>query len=489
MAPARRANAFAMLDAAVDSDSDSELAALASALRHATALAAIDDVRPASGGGQAKSRRRAGGGRSPSPTPTSPGSGLIRGRVPNVYWRASSMDELRASAPFRALPPVDEVTVTGPSTYAWVRQDDQLWSDLHAGVLTSRNLLAVLGITEGRASAALGLQPGMASHRKALHACHALQHGEAVSAAAAARGVNDARVRAANAAATTAYNERLFLQAVKLAAAAPAGPAAADGGDGGSAEGGARGRRRPAQRPPRLPAGVTIGEVRCAWGSAQEASTLRSLCAHFAAEDPGAFVEEAGLCMLSAQAAEALLGAEQPRPRLPPIGASPDGFVTRSSGERLVIEVKNVCPFLADRTRPGGFLVAPSTGVGMARGPHDGPLVSHIPQLQLEMACADVRGGLLASSSACFGINLFKVERDDAYVRLLLHFVGAFYERYVLTGREPPEDFFPRPGDAAEAALYATLLSRTAALAREAALERHLAEPWRTEAHATFFYG
>ena len=84
-----------------------------------------------------------------------------------------------------------------------MRQDDPLWSELHAGVLTSRLLLGVLGMAEGRAAAALGLQPGVASHGKAVYAAHALQEAEAVAAAAAAcTTADDAPVRAANARAT-----------------------------------------------------------------------------------------------------------------------------------------------------------------------------------------------------------------------------------------------------------------------------------------------
>jgi hypothetical protein len=31
--------------------------------------------------------------------------------------------------------------------------------------------------------------------------------------------------------------------------------------------------------------------------------------------------------------------------QLPPIGASPDGILSRSEGEREIIEIKNICPF------------------------------------------------------------------------------------------------------------------------------------------------
>ena len=214
----------------------------------------------------------------------------------------------------------------------------------------------------------------------------------------------------------------------------------------------------------------------------------------------GVYLEEAGLCMLDASRLPALAlppslagapaGARRApadASRLPPIGASPDAFVVRVDGSRLVVEVKNVCPFVLDRKRPGGFCVARDADSALARGPHEQLLVTHVPQFQLEMLCAGCASGLLVSSSACAGINVFRAARDDAYLALLLHFVGVFYTRHVRAGVPPGADFFPTPGDAAEGSLYDRLLARTAELAREAVLERHIAQPWRTAERSAFF--
>jgi hypothetical protein len=48
------------------------------------------------------------------------------------------------------------VTLAGPDTFWWVRQDDELWDELHDGVLTSRHLLSALGMRERRAAKLLG---------------------------------------------------------------------------------------------------------------------------------------------------------------------------------------------------------------------------------------------------------------------------------------------------------------------------------------------
>ena len=39
-------------------------------------------------------------------------------------------------------------------------------------------------------------------------------------------------------------------------------------------------------------------------------------------------------------------------------------------------------------------------------------------------------------------MNVFLVERNDKYIRLLLHFLERFHQEYVLTNTEPPEDIF-----------------------------------------------
>lgn len=521
---AARHNAFAALEAA-NSDDDAADAALADALQRTLSLAELNGE----GGGNGARRRRA-------KSPTRSASPIVRGRVPNIHWRSMSAEELRSHFAFRALPPVDAVAIGGPSTYAWVRQDDPLWSELHAGVLTSRLLLGILGFSEPRAAKALGLPAGMAGGRQGERAFWALrqQTPDGCGDRPSEPTPHDLELNALNAKATTAYNERLF-----LAAAAEA--AAANGGGGRGNSNGSRRVRETARRR-QLGAGCSINEVRCAWGSAQEASTLRSLLEEVvrgqaqlqAAAEPGAapaeqqpplgaYLEEAGLCMLDAAVLPALLphlhapagaGAPFGLTSLPPIGASPDAFLVRADGTRVVVEVKNVCPFVADRKRPGAFCVArPESELarsaggaaaraasaggaagaaaggagGLVRGPHERVLVSHVPQLQLEMLCAGVQTGLLVSSSACAGLNVFEMPRDDAYLALLLYFVQAFHTRHVLPGQPPGQDFFPAQNDPAEAALYNRLLARTAELARTAVLERHVAEPWRTDERAAFF--
>lgn len=400
---------------------------------------------------------------------------LLRGRVPNVHWRATSLDELRAHDHFRALPPVDDVHVGGPRTFAYVRQDDPLWSELHAGVITSRHLLGALGLCEPRAAAELGLSPAMAGHGQALGAWASLC-GEAEEGvtwqADAARAVDaeeDALLAALNEEAIDAFNAatRKARATERALVGRPRG-------------GSARARRG-------LGSGCSISAVRCAWGSAQEASTLRSAVEQL---EPGACLAEAGLSMLDVTTLPPVIAERVRGAALPPIGASPDAMLRRADGQLETVEVKNVCPFVKDRKRPGGFCVwrgahdgEPSSTLG--RGPHAQLLSTHVPQVQLEMLCARCRAGRLLSASACFGINEFRMERDDEYLSLLLHFLGLFYNRYVRTRTPPPEDFFRGEADGE---LYLRLLARTAELARRATLVRHIAQPWRVDGDDDAFF-
>ena len=98
-------------------------------------------------------------------------------------------------------------------------------------------------------------------------------------------------------------------------------------------------KRAAAEAVPRSP--TALGAVRCAWGSAKEATALASVLEAL----PEATMEEAGLAVLSAEAIpdgelrRAFLAGE-----LPLLGASPDAMLRPAPGAPLeIVEVKNVC--------------------------------------------------------------------------------------------------------------------------------------------------
>ncbi|PSC73441.1 Restriction endonuclease type II-like [Micractinium conductrix] len=70
------------------------------------------------------------------------------GRFPNVHFRAPTMEELRQQPTFEALPPAAAVALAGTASARYVRQDDALWGELHAGVLTTGLVRSALGLYE-----------------------------------------------------------------------------------------------------------------------------------------------------------------------------------------------------------------------------------------------------------------------------------------------------------------------------------------------------
>lgn len=307
----RHMNRYSFLEAYDDDDG-------VQCARRLAAVAMAPGHRDADEASSANRRRRRGRKGVSSPSK----SLLVRGREPNVHWRWTPMEELRRDPRFVALPPASAVHVGGPSTFRWVRQDDPLWEELHEGVLTSRHVLGALGMCEERAAAALNLSASFIGRRPAQSAWRALQRAPAWTTPTPPTHGDDAFFAELNAHATLQFNAP-----GKNSSAARAGKLR------------------------RLGPGASVTAVRCAWGSAQESSTLRSLV-EVLGDKERAVLEEAGLCMLEETA---WVGAD----RLPPIGASPDAILRRADGTRETVEVKNVCPFVADRKRPGPSLSGP----------------------------------------------------------------------------------------------------------------------------------
>ena len=374
------------------------------------------------------------------------------------------MDALRSHPRMLPLPPVSGLSLAGPDTFRWVRQDHPLWDELHEGVMTSRHLLSVLGFREPKAAAKLGL-PRAVRQSNALAHVHAQlsaakdpppqlrrQPAEAVAAAELQNGAQQ-----------YAYSKVLELHS-KGWPPPSRRPALDASGAGGAAS-----------APP------SLSLARCQWGSAQEASALASLLEAL----PAARMEEVGLAVLRPEdVPDAELREAAMRGELPYIGASPDGMLRRSADAPLeVVEIKCVTPFFESR-RPGQLQVwtrylseeeRACIPWYETRGPHDHLAAQYVPQVQLEMLATGARGGNYVSASAFQGLNVIRVARDDAYLVELLHFVRRFWAT-VREGEPPPPDFFWRGG---ESDRYEKFLERTVAIAEAATVQTHVRRPWR----------
>lgn len=419
-----------------------------------------------------------------------------RGSLPNVYWRSIAMDELRSHPRFVSLPPVPSLTLAGPATFRWVRQDDALWEDLHESVLTSRHLLAVLGFREPRAARILGLNRAFVSPNALVDSYYAFRQANPLGHTSAPGAALRRPGRAIEAeAARTNHALRAALHSF-YAAEARWPPLEEDSVRGlGSV------------RMPR-----SIGELRCRWGSAQEAAALASLLEALPEE---ARVEEVGLAMLLPEQLPPTFPAEVRRAaaagELPPIGASPDGVLRREAGRKIeAIEIKNHCPFFVRERRVAGAgdggSSAGASGTGgdgvpddgaesyhvwagqlldweleqlpwfETRGPLDSIPPQYVPQVQLESLCVGADVNNFVSASACQGLRVFRSHRDDAYLGEMLHFISKFWSR-VKQGKRPSPELHWQEADR-----YERFLKATVRIGRGATLDEHVRQPWRRSA-------
>ncbi|PRW39169.1 Restriction endonuclease type II-like [Chlorella sorokiniana] len=286
------------------------------------------------------------------------------------------MEQLRRDprVPLEGLPPVEQLALAGPESHRYVRQDDPLWDQLHAGVLTTGLVRGALGLYEKTTAKKLGIPSGRSGHGELLKAYHHLCHQPSSSSSSSSSSADLAAaavVAAHNAAAVVAFNaakgangaassgndqRRQDVLQGPAVAAVPAA-AAADGAGTEAAEGKSKGAKKrlrkkqakaaaalqaaglsPDQHGSASDAEWGISEERklrkgralsslgllaicCSWGSAQEAAALLQVAGAF----PASQLAEVGLCRLQPELLPASWGFGPGS--LPPIGASPDALI------------------------------------------------------------------------------------------------------------------------------------------------------------------
>lgn len=255
--------------------------------------------------------------------------------------------------------------------------------------------------------------------------------------------------------------------------------------------------------------------VRCAWGKAQEASSL-SVLLHLL---PDCILHEVGLCLVDPADLQQRYGFSVGH--LPPLGASPDGLLqrpatnsqpskanassapsSRSKGtdpraelldllqqmdhmdlqsslqdvaadsssfaeaDLEVVEVKNTCPFGYHSKFSGAIAV-------VDQGPRDRVLPLWVPQLQMEMLAAGTQRALLVTRSATKGVTVFRMERDEGYIKAMLDVLAYLHKTYVLPRRAPGGQPYK------EYAQYTAFLQHTKRVAKSAVVVLHDAHAHR----------
>jgi len=332
---------------------------------------------------------------------------VLIGSEPNVYWYFVSMDELRSQERFLALPPPSSLEIHGPATWSWVRQDNPLWEQLHWGVLSTRHLKGILGFQEPQAAAFLGLAHNMIDHDEVLSAYHDLLEAPEASAYHTHHHA-DINAQAKNKRRRQEFNDNLVRSI--------------------------SGRSKSMRRCGKF---TSLSQVRCAWGSAQEAAALQQLLDAQEIVAAGGVLEEVGLCMLDPEEltkrqGDALMptsssnqkirrwGSKSPSKASRPsavaypslMGASPDAMLRFPDEERVGVKVKNVCPFFDhnglfavhdSHVNPDDRNTVPHWWM---RGPAESLPTAYAPQAQWEMFVANVQRNYFVSASALQGINV-----------------------------------------------------------------------------------
>ncbi|KAG7670562.1 hypothetical protein NADE_002180 [Nannochloris sp. 'desiccata'] len=457
---------------------------------------------------------------------------VFSGALPNIYHHALTFDHLRQFPTFTALPPVDSICIAGPSSYRYIRQDDDLWGRLHTGRLTSGYLSAALGLFEPAAAKRLKLNKSRISHGPLLNAYrhlsqqpyHPSVNGNITEESAA---VHNAQI-------TTAFNRSVPSSTSSVFAEGSTIDrkiGIADSGNVPASDPNKNNRRRKKKktgtaqqhRPAAAGAGGSLAAatstsffiseelklkkaralgsqgldaVRCAWGTAQESTTLHVLAS------TGVFqkseIIEAGLFTMEESVLPKNWGF---RPgELPPIGSSPDALAQHQidpggvlpryvqssvlsnkdgiiTGEAVVlseaallsrltledtqdspklgidgieeldrvlevVEVKNTCPFDYSQQKQGGGKRKKRKFVVCDRGPRSQFDVLWVPQLQLHMLCSQTSSSLLVSRSATRGLRVFRVAADPEFQRLMLCVLRRLYTEHVIPQNVPKKDVF-----------------------------------------------
>ena len=482
------------------------------------------------------------------------------GVLPNIYNQALTFDHLRLLPTFTALPPVDSICIAGPSSYRYVRQDDDLWDRLHAGRLTSGYLSAALGLFEPTAAKRLKLNKNRISHGPLLSAYRHLSQQPYHPSVNEHITEESAALR--NAQITLAFNKDNNLNKNSISPNSGGGGGGAGGGDesisaakivveaasvaveavspsndleiNAFAPKEKNKNRRPNKKKKETATAVAtaaalnhnsfnsnfilseefklkkaralssqgLDAVRCAWGTAQESTTLHVL-------GTGIFqnseILEAGLFIMEESVLPKswnFLPGE-----LPPIGSSPDALAKHPTGQASllenkrsnvsssngsdghlveienkdeveieteiegllnskltleedkkhmvavnqgveerksesleVVEVKNTCPFDYSQHTYGGK--KRRKFVVCDRGPRNQIDVLWMPQLQLHMLCTQTASALLVSRSATRGLRVFRVAADVEFQRLMLCVLRKLYTEHVIPQKVPEKDVY-----------------------------------------------
>ena len=354
----------------------------------------------------------------------------LRGSNANVYWRSVSMQDLRLHPLYIPLPPSNTINITSVESLSLFRQDSLEWSLLHKGRLTTSKAAACLGLYESTAAELLNVPRSLTSHHRVLSAFYELQDDpidlnelKALSVESSLR-INEQTPRNKSSQRTWRANTNSSFPF----------------------------SYHPDIRFVKTVRGISsASSARMHWGTAQEATSILAVINYFASTNTSVKIKEVGLLPLEQVSETAkdddtyALGIENSQRikawveegSLPLLGASPDGIIDFDDGHCEILECKNSSPFIQMNSYKQSSLTINQKSLFKGLGSW------FIPQLMLEILCAGptCRGAVLVQLSAISGAQIYRVERNNDYIALMLEWLKTFYVTYVTQNKEPKEDF------------------------------------------------
>lgn len=340
------------------------------------------------------------------------------GNLPDIYWRAISMHQLRMHPQFDALPEyVDKLDCL--EDVRNFRQDSWQWDALHEGRCTTSQAAAALGFLEPKAASALKIPKSW--QRGGVGAYHRIR-------GSALKTLDDMREALLS---DESYNYAADLKnkPVKVWAEPPSShyPFAAKCVVRTTAE------ERRQRRTRYTSATRSITSVKMMWGSAQEATSLLTALNYFYQSDPGVRLEEVGMCGAGLAENSTFL-----------VGASPDALLCHSNGTREVLEVKNHCPFFPTNRRGSKRTTATDKKFAIQSFAFSEPYLQpmYVSQLMMEMLCTGCQSAIMVRQTATTGALILRLHRNDEWIQEMLYWLSQFQTQFVEPGVVPPVNFF-----------------------------------------------
>jgi hypothetical protein len=401
----------------------------------------------------------------------------LSGNLPDIHWRAVTLEHLRQHPRFESLPPPQNIKkLKSLEDARMFRQDSSQWDDLHDGRCTTSQAVAALGFLEPLAGEVLGVPRSW--RRGSTGAFYRLR-------AKALRNLEEMnKVLCGSGEVARGGPERLPSSSSIWEDPTDDFPFAARYRAETTEE---EYLRREKQARKHAKSGHLGESIRMMWGNTQESTALLTALNYFSRDEPGMCLREVGMCgagldLNQTDARSSLL-----------VGATPDALLVHADGRIEALEVKNHCPFATPNWKTQSKQKG-NKNFQIRDYPFDvekaGVFSHYIPQLMMEMLCVgpECRSAVMVRQTATQGAMVIRMHRDEDWIEEMLYWLHRFQSDYVEKGIPPPENIFWK-GDKEDSDRYRRFVNRTLEIKKTVQIVSHIPSDMiqRVEEEAPFF--